>query len=563
MTGWLKHYSDPLWLHECFPSLWLWWPRTCLQRQLKWFLTLCALFGITFAGLWVPNGPAMADVSDSGLSLDTGDTSWMLAATGLVLFMTPGLALFYGGMVQHQNIISTILQCFICLGIIGVLWIFYGFGLAFGEDCGSFIGNPWTYLFFRNVGTAPNPDFATTIPFQLFALFQLKFAAITPALTAGGYVERLRFGPFLAFVVLFMTLIYCPIAHWVWHPQGFLRVWGVQDFAGGTVVHMSSGTSALAAALVVGKRSVVQQKEEIFPVNVPFVILGTAMLWFGWFGFNAGSALTAGESAVQAFLNTNTATSAAMLTILALDGWFGKKPSAVRACVGAVIGLVVITPAAGLITVGQSLFFGFIGACICWVMIHLVQNSGIDDGLDAFGSHGIGGMSGCILTGAFCKPHSPVFDGDFSFFGFYWAAVLIVLCWSFIWTIVILKFLSFFMHVRLEPELEKRGLDETQHGESILWGIGLPPSRDLAKRLLGLDTTVKEMTQDPSSILFDPSIQFPPPPAPSPIYTRPPSPFEPAPTYMAPPNFYNLPSMFQSAPVHPISTSPNPLGSAV
>jgi Amt family ammonium transporter len=379
--------------------------------------------------------------------------------------MTPGLAFFYGGMVRHHSVISTMLQCCICMGVLGVLWVIVGFSLAFGDDCGGFIGNPWTYLWFRNVGTAPNPNFAATIPFCMFAMFQCKFAVLTPALTAGGYVERIRFSPFLAYIILFALIVYCPVAHWVWHPQGFLRVWGVKDFAGGSVVHMTSGFSALAGAIVVGRREATKRGEEVFPSNIPFVILGTGMLWFGWFGFNAGSELAADQVASLAFMNTNTATASAMLMWMAMEGGTGHKPSAVGACIGAVVGLVAITPACGFVTVGQSLFIGSFTAMVCYAAMMLMRKSLIDDGLDTFASHGIGGMVGCILTGAF-NQQGPVY-GVWNFFGYFWACITIVGAWSFCWSFAILWIIRWFVDIRLDPAEEDYGLDETQHGESL------------------------------------------------------------------------------------------------
>eukprot|EP00668_Euglena_longa_P044176 GGOE01058780.1.p2 GENE.GGOE01058780.1~~GGOE01058780.1.p2 ORF type:complete len:508 (-),score=166.58 GGOE01058780.1:414-1766(-) len=436
----------------------------------------------------------------------------MLAATGLVLFMTPGLAFFYGGMVQHHSIISTMLQCVICMGLISVLWVIFGFSLAFGEDCGHFYGDPWTYLWFRNVGTAPNADFAAEIPFQLYALFQLKFAVLTPALTAGGYIERIRFGPFLLYITLFMIVIYCPVAHWVWHPAGFIRLWGVRDFAGGTVVHMTSGWSALAGAVAIGRRRAVREGREVYPNNVPYVILGTGMLWFGWFGFNGGSELAADEVAAQAFLNTNTATAAAMVMWMVLEGIHGKKPSAVGACVGAVVGLVVITPACGYVTVGESLFFGGFGAIVCYVTCWLMHKTPIDDGLDAFGTHGVGGTLGAILTGAFMAPdgvvHGPA-GSNWDIFPWVWASITIVAAWSFIVSYILFKGINLFWKIRLSPDEEDFGLDETQHGESLHKGSGLGDSMYIAAQkeatVVDLDrpeVKVDDVEIDPNTISY-------------------------------------------------------------
>ena len=289
-------------------------------------------------------------------NIDTGDTAWMLVASAFVLLMTPGLAFFYGGMVSKKSIISTMLQSFVALGVISILWVVVGFSLAFGESYYGIIGNPLTYFAFNNVSISPNPDFSGTIPFLLFALFQLKFAIITPALITGSFAERIRFRSYILFMVLFSLFIYSPLAHMTWHPDGLLRNWGVLDFAGGTVVHMSAGIAALAGAIYLGKR-----KEQIeSPANIPFVILGTGLLWFGWFGFNAGSALGANTDAVIAFANTNLASAASMITWIFLDRFQNRKMSSLGACIGAIVGLVAITPAAGFVTIGQSIFIGFI-----------------------------------------------------------------------------------------------------------------------------------------------------------------------------------------------------------
>ncbi|MDB3869230.1 ammonium transporter, partial [Bacteroidia bacterium] len=280
--------------------------------------------------------------------IDSGDTAWMLVASAFVLLMTPGLSFFYGGMINKKNVISTMLQSFIALGVISVLWVIVGFSLAFGDSIGGIIGNPMTYFAFKGVGSNPNPDFASTIPFLLFALFQLKFAIITPALITGSFAGRVRFRSYIFFMVLFSIFIYSPLAHMTWHPNGLFRNWGVLDFAGGTVVHMSAGFAALAGAVFLGKRNVLIEHS----INVPYVILGTGLLWFGWFGFNAGSALGANADAVIAFANTNIASATAMITWVFYERMLGRKMSALGACIGAVVGLVAITPAAGFVNIG-------------------------------------------------------------------------------------------------------------------------------------------------------------------------------------------------------------------
>ena len=290
--------------------------------------------------------------------MNTGDVAWMLMASSMVLFMTPGLAFFYGGMVSAKNVISTMLQCFIALGVVSVLWIVVGFSLSFGDSIGGVIGNPMTYFMFQNVSEATDARLSPTIPLLLFALFQLKFAIITPALITGAFAERVRFAAYLLFVTLFTLVIYAPLAHWTWHPDGFLRKWGVLDFAGGTVVHMSAGLAALAGAYVLGRRQSHIAGHAHVPAHIPFIILGTGMLWFGWFGFNAGSALAANATAVLAFATTNTASAAAMMAWIGFESMRGLKPSAMGACIGAVVGLVAITPAAGFVSVPASIAIG-------------------------------------------------------------------------------------------------------------------------------------------------------------------------------------------------------------
>src|SRR6266550_2669342 len=339
----------------------------------------------------------------TGGPINAGDTAWMLTATGLVLLMTPGLSFFYGGMVRTKNVVSTMLQSFATMGVVSLLWIVVGFSLAFGDSIHGLIGNPATFFMFTRVGASTHPDLAPTIPLVLFALFQLKFAIITPALITGSFAERVRFSSYLLFICLFSLFVYSPLAHWTWHPDGFLHKLGVLDFAGGTVVHMSAGFAALAGAMVLGRRKIHKNSETHTPANVPFVILGTGMLWFGWFGFNAGSALAASDRASLAFLATNTASAAAMLSWMFFDGMQGRKPSALGACVGAVVGLVAITPAAGYVSIGASIFIGTCASVVCNTAAHWRSKSALDDTLDVFPCHGVGGMVGMLMTGLFAK----------------------------------------------------------------------------------------------------------------------------------------------------------------
>lgn len=395
-------------------------------------------------------------------SIDAGDTAWMLVSSAFVLLMTPGLSFFYGGMVNKKNIISTMLQSFIALGVISVLWVIVGFSLAFGESFGGIIGNPMTYFAFHNVGTEANPSFAGTIPFLLFALFQLKFAIITPALITGSFAGRVRFRSYILFMVLFSIFIYSPLAHMTWHPDGLLRKWGVLDFAGGTVVHMSAGFAALAGAVFLGKR------RETFhePANVPYVILGTGLLWFGWFGFNAGSALGASADAVIAFANTNIASATAMITWVFYERMLGRKMSAVGACIGAVVGLVAITPAAGFVNIGQSMFIGFFAALVSNWAIYLKDKTGIDDTLDVFPSHGIGGIIGMLLTGVFASDVGLIY-GEWITFMYHLLTLAIVTVFCFGGSYLLYMIVDRIIPIRVRVDQEAVGLDLSQHGEKI------------------------------------------------------------------------------------------------
>jgi Amt family ammonium transporter len=383
-----------------------------------------------FAALYPTNHP-------SGGEFNAGDIAWLISAAGLVLLMTPGLSYFYGGMVSAKNIISTMLQSFVALGVITVLWFVVGFSLSFGDSIGGIIGDPRTFFMFDNVGTAAHPTIATGIPFVLFAAFQLKFAIITPALITGAFAERIKFWGYILFIVLFCVFIYTPLAHWTWHPEGFLFKWGVLDFAGGTVVHISAGMAALAGAMFFGRRKVHLEKVESTPVNIPYVLLGTGLLWFGWFGFNAGSALAADELAVSAFVNTNLASASAMLAWLVYDSARGRKPSALGGCIGAVVGLVAITPAAGFVSFGASITIGIVASIVSNVAVHLKSKSTLDDTLDVFPCHGLGGIVGMILTAVFALDGglitgetslflnhllALVIVGTFTFFGSYLVA---------------------------------------------------------------------------------------------------------------------------------------------
>jgi Amt family ammonium transporter len=390
----------------------------------------------------------------------------MLTATSMVLFMTPGLAFFYGGLVSAKNVISTMLQCFIALGVVSVIWIVVGFSLAFGDSIGGIVGNPLTYFLFRGVGEAPHPLLSPTIPLLLFALFQLKFAIITPALISGAFAERIRFMSYLVFVSLFSVFIYAPLAHWTWHPEGFLRQWGVLDFAGGTVVHMSAGFAALAGAHVLGRRNSHLAGAVHVPAHIPFVILGTGMLWFGWFGFNAGSALAANALAVQAFATTNTASAAAMMAWVFFEWLRGHKPSAVGACIGAVVGLVAITPGAGYVSITASLVIGVVASATSNLALHWKSSSTLDDTLDVFPCHGVGGIAGMVLTGVFAR-EGGLITGSATLFGKHLAALVIVSVFTFAMSWLLYTITNVLQPLRVDERHEQLGLDLSQHGESL------------------------------------------------------------------------------------------------
>jgi ammonium transporter, Amt family len=417
----------------------------------------------------------------TGGPINPGDVAWMLTATGLVLLMTPGLSFFYGGMVRSKNVVSTMLQSFVAMGVISILWIVVGFSLAFGDSIHGLIGNPLTFFMFTRVGAATHPDLAPTIPLILFALFQLKFAIITPALITGSFAERVRFTSYLLFMCLFSIFVYSPLAHWTWHPDGFLHKLGVLDFAGGTVVHMSAGFAALAGAMTLGRRRAHEAGESHTPANIPFVILGTGMLWFGWFGFNAGSALSASGQAAMAFATTNTASAAAALAWIFFDGMRGQKPSALGACVGAVVGLVAITPAAGYVSIGESIFIGTCASVVSNLMVHWKNTSTVDDTLDVFPCHGVGGMVGMLMTGLFAKDVG-LTSGHAWTFLVHCGALVFVAVFSYAGSWILYKVTNTIIPLRVSDEQEEIGLDLSQHGEVMEDAVALAPEfRALAK----------------------------------------------------------------------------------
>jgi Amt family ammonium transporter len=427
----------------------------------KW-AALAVLVGIGVMGMLAsPSAQAK-----QGGPINAADTAWILTATALVLLMTPGLSFFYGGMVRLKNVVSTLMQSFVAMAVISLLWVMVGFSLSFGDSFHGLIGDPRTFFMFSGVGGETHPDLAPTIPLLLFALFQLKFAIITPALITGAFAERVRFKAYVLFMVLFSLFIYAPLAHWTWHPEGFLRKWGVLDFAGGTVVHMSAGLAALAGALVLGRRKVHLENATHAPANLPFVMLGTGMLWFGWFGFNAGSALSASSSATLAFATTNTASAAAMLGWIAMDWVRGRKPGAMGACVGAVVGLVAVTPAAGFITVGQSILVGLVASFVSNAAVYFKSRTAIDDTLDVFPCHGLGGMVGMVLTGVLAKDVG-LLSGQTRTFLLHLLALVIVSVFSFVGSYLLYKLVDRIVPLRVKREHEEQGLDLSQHGETV------------------------------------------------------------------------------------------------
>ena len=425
------------------------------------------------AGAQAPEAPAAAPegaAAPAPPKVDTGDTAWVLVSTAMVLLMTaPGLALFYGGMTRSKNALSTIMQSFIILCLISIQWVLWGYSLAFGPDIGGIIGGlEWFAL--NGVGTEPYPAYAATIPHQAFMLFQMMFAVITPALICGAFAERIKFSSFILFTLLWATFIYDPLAHWVWGVGGWVRNLGALDFAGGTVVHISSGMAGLACAIMVRKR-LGHGKEQMHPHDLPMTLTGASLLWFGWFGFNAGSALGAGGLAASTFLATNTATAAAALTWMMAEWLYRGKPSALGAATGAVAGLVAITPASGFVGPISSIWIGMGAGVLCYLAVMLKPLFGYDDALDAVGVHGVGGMWGALATGLFASKAVNSAGADGLFFGnpaqlgIQAMAVLVTIVFVFVGTLIILAVVGAITGLRVSEEDEQTGLDLSQHDE--------------------------------------------------------------------------------------------------
>jgi ammonium transporter, Amt family len=401
-------------------------------------------------------------------AISGGDTAWMLVATAMVMIMLPGLALFYGGLVRRKNVLSTIMHSFFGLALVSVVWVLIGFSLAFGKDITGIglLGGP-DYVGFSNVGLEPSPTYGPTIPFVLFAGFQLMFAAITPALITGAFAERKRFASFVIFTVAWSLLVYSPIAHWVWASDGWLYKLGALDFAGGTVVHASSGVSALVVALLIGRRAV--NGEPMEPHDIPMTVLGAGLLWFGWFGFNAGSALTAGGLAANALVVTNTAAAAATISWVLLAYAHKRKVSVVGAACGAVAGLVAITPASGFVTAGGALVIGLAVGGLCYSATLLRERLRIDDALDVFSVHGVGGVFGALATGVFATTAINAFpgliDGNPGQVATQAIAVAATIAYSVVATYAIVKAVGFVLGLRVPSHEEEVGLDLAVHGE--------------------------------------------------------------------------------------------------
>lgn len=453
--------------------------------RLGWLVVFAIITFVSVLGLFVTPREGLFDMRNDHLY---ANVAWMITATIFVLMMTPGLSFFYGGMVRAKNVISTMLQSFIVMGFVSVIWVIFGFSLAFGDDWLHVLGNPATFFMFDHVGVDNVVDppghttqigiATTTIPLALFALFQMKFAIITPSLITGSFAERVHFAGYLLFMVLWVVLVYCPLAHCTWHPDGLFAMMDVHDYAGGIVVHAASGIAALAGAMFLGRRT--PSKEAAKPANVPFVLLGAALLWLGWFGFNGGSSLAADGVAVSAFLNTNTAAATAMITWVVFDALRGHKPSAMGAAIGAVVGLVAITPCAGWVSVGQSIFISFVITLCCNMAVAWKGYSHmLDDALDVFPTHGLGGILGTVLTGIFAYDFFAAgSDGMMSRGQFFWTHILVLLivfAYTFVVSYLLYWLTNKIVPLRVSRRNEAIGLDRSEHDEEygVETGTGL------------------------------------------------------------------------------------------
>ncbi|HYA28150.1 MAG TPA: ammonium transporter [Acidobacteriota bacterium] len=441
-----------------------------------WLLIAPALLGLSTQAQETPQAPAVAAPAPTVapappviLKVDRGDNAWMLTSAALVLMMTiPGLFLFYGGLVRSKNVLGTIMHSFIIVAVISIQWVLWGYSIAFGPDVGGWFGSlAWAGL--NGVGVEPNADYAATIPHMTFMVYQMMFAVITPALITGAFAERAKFGTFIVFVLLWSTIVYDPLAHWVWGVKGWMREMGALDFAGGTVVHISSGASALVAAIMFGRR-IGYGQEAMPPHNLPFSVIGAGLLWVGWFGFNAGSALAADGLATSAFVATHVATAAATLAWLAMD-WVRGKPTMLGAASGAVAGLVAITPASGFVGPMSALIIGAVGGLLCSTACSLKPKFGYDDSLDVVGVHGVGGSWGALATGLFASKAVNAAGNDGFFFGnpgqlwIQFVGVVATIAFAMVVTAIILSVLKVTVGLRVADDEERMGLDLTQHNE--------------------------------------------------------------------------------------------------
>jgi len=428
--------------------------------------TRCA--AIIAAAFLILTMPALAEEAGA---INSGDTAWVLVSAALVMLMTPALGLFYGGMVRKKNVLAIVMQSFIILALISIQWVLFGYSLAFGPDTGRGLIGGLQWLGLNGVGVAPNPDYAATIPASVFMVFQMMFAVITPALITGAFADRMKFSTMMVFSVIWATLVYDPVAHWVWGMGGWIRTLGALDFAGGTVVHITAGVSAFAAAIIIGRR-LGYGKEEMVPHNVPMTITGGFLLWFGWFGFNAGSALAANGLAASAFIVTNTAAAAAALTWTLVSWMHGGKPNTLGIVTGAVAGLVAITPASGFVGPVSAIIIGIGAGIFCYFAMHLrSKKTNVDDSLDVMACHGVGGTWGAIATGIFASLAVNSAGADGLIYGNagpvvkQLIAIVAVMAYSLIGTAIILKVLDVTMGLRVKDEEEIEGLDVSQHGE--------------------------------------------------------------------------------------------------
>jgi len=413
--------------------------------------------------------PLNASAQTSG-KIDSGDTAFVLISAALVMLMTPGLAMFYGGMVRRKNVLGTIMHSFIAIAVVSIQWILVGYSLSFGPDVNGMIGSlDWAGL--RGVGIEPNPDYAATVPHIAFMIYQAMFAVITPALITGAFAERMKFSAFLVFTVLWSTIVYDPVAHWVWGTGGWLKVMGTLDFAGGIVVHITSGISALAAAIIVGRRKGFL-REPMPPHNLPMTVLGAGLLWFGWFGFNAGSALSSGGLSAMAFVVTHIAAVSATLIWLVIEWLHRGKPTMFGAATGSIAGLATITPASGFVGPMPSLIIGLLAGSVCYIALNMKTKLRYDDSLDAFGVHGVGGILGTLGAGLFAEKVINQSGADGLFFGnpkqllTQAISIGVVVVYSFTVSLILLKLIDWTIGLRVSEEDEIAGIDISQHEES-------------------------------------------------------------------------------------------------